>query len=142
MSDLRSKMQQRKYKYKSLKKYKTLKNLNNNLSAEADKFHNELILIGPQTEVSTQKLTCCRNNNYSKYTADLLDIIFGRETLSTCVQKEIAGCLKPPLDPTTISEIQMHVASKFNVSLSQIRNVIRQKLNTEEKSWRKKCLNK
>lgn len=141
IQDMKIQMSARLEKYKQLKlKYKGLKQKLKNVNIEGDKYENEMTRIGPNTIISTYKLSCCRNGNFSKYTADLLDVVFGPEVLATNVLKGIAGCEKPALDATTVKELQVHVANKFEVSTSMVRNAIRQKMNTCQKSW-KKCKN-
>lgn len=59
--------------------------------------------------------------------------------METNVLNRIALFQKPRLYQTLISEMQMYVASKFRVSLPQVRNAIWQKLNTEKKVGKKVC---
>ena len=98
----------------------------------------ELTKLGPTLSVDSYKLSCCRINDYSKFTSDLLDIVFGPEVLGISVLKGIAGCQKlSVLHPETVNEIQMYVAKKFNVSITQVRQSIRQKLNVCHKAYKK-----
>lgn len=131
-----------KAKYAKLKeKYRNLKRSTNERlqeTAAASALPVEHTQLGPTLLVDSYKLSCCRNSDFSKFTGDLLDVVFGPDVLGTSVLKGIAGCQKISiLNPETIQEIQMFVSKKFSVSISQVRNSIRQKLNVCHKAYKK-----
>ena len=41
----------------------------------------EQTILGPTLSVDSCKLSCCRIGDFSKFTRDLLDIVFGSEVL-------------------------------------------------------------
>ncbi|GBM82389.1 hypothetical protein AVEN_84818-1 [Araneus ventricosus] len=105
-----------------------MKEENKEVQGELMKFRVKTILAA--------KPALCRTD-YSKYVGDLLDICFGRETLSERVLK----CSKNRtsktnvLDEGTIKDIMTHVMEKFQpISIGMVRSAIRQKLNTCHKS--------
>lgn len=128
-----------KEKYCGLKKYKNIKSkCKSSKTCTSTNEGAEVTVIGPTTFVETYRLSCCRNSDFSKFTGDLLDIIFGPEILGTSVLKGIAGCQKMSiLNPGTISEVQIYVSKKFNVLVPQVRCAIRQKLNVCHKAFKK-----
>ncbi|GBM15709.1 hypothetical protein AVEN_262881-1 [Araneus ventricosus] len=86
--------------------------------------------------IPAAKLVLCISD-YSIYVGDLLDICFGRKTLSESVLK----CNKNRTSKTnifdefTINDIMAHVMEKFQpISIGMFRAAIRQKLNTCHKS--------
>ncbi|GBO46793.1 hypothetical protein AVEN_110910-1 [Araneus ventricosus] len=95
----------------------------------------EMMKFGVKT-IPAAKLALCRSD-YSKYVGDLLDICFGRETLSESVLKCNENRTSKTIvsDEGTINDIMAHVMEKFQpVSIGMVRAAIRQKLNTYHKS--------
>ncbi|GBM83180.1 hypothetical protein AVEN_43676-1 [Araneus ventricosus] len=105
------------------------------MKEENKEVQGEMVKFGLKT-IPAAKLALCRTD-YSKYVGDLLDICFGRETLSESVLK----CSKSRtsktnvLDEGTINDIMAHVMEKFQrINIGMVRAAIRQKLNTCHKS--------
>ncbi|XP_071042866.1 uncharacterized protein [Parasteatoda tepidariorum] len=114
-------------KYKKLKtKYKQKKEQ----KTESDEAES-LIKIGGSLRINKHKLAMCRTNDYSKYTCNILDVVFGRECLSKSV---IKGCSKDALNPGYLADIIGHVSFKFGVSLSVVLATLRNKLNSSSKA--------
>uniref|UniRef100_A0A1A8JLM5 BEN domain-containing protein n=2 Tax=Nothobranchius TaxID=28779 RepID=A0A1A8JLM5_NOTKU len=81
--------------------------------------------------------------DYKKYISALLMILFDRDTLAThCLlgRKNTTGedSHKPPLPPEILKGLMDHVAEKFGVDSTQIKNAIRTKLNNEDKLMKKR----
>ncbi|KAG8181010.1 hypothetical protein JTE90_024758 [Oedothorax gibbosus] len=117
-----------KEKYRQLKQERKVEN-----NPESD-----LVKIGESILISRHKLALCRLNDYSKYTCDLLDVVFGRENLGNSVVKGIKGSTKNVLDQQKVSDLQGHVSAKFNVNVALVRASIRNKLNSAARAL--KCV--
>ncbi|GBM54296.1 hypothetical protein AVEN_234119-1 [Araneus ventricosus] len=111
LAKIESSLQETKRKYKEIKlKYKEKKR---QMKEENKEVQGETMKFGAKT-VPAAKLVLCRTD-YSKYVGDLLDICFGRETLSESVLK----CSKSRtsktnvLDEGTINDIMAHVVGKY-----------------------------
>uniref|UniRef100_A0A1A7WAA9 BEN domain-containing protein n=1 Tax=Iconisemion striatum TaxID=60296 RepID=A0A1A7WAA9_9TELE len=82
--------------------------------------------------------------DYKKYVSALLMILFDRDTLAThCLlgrKNTFTGeeSHKPPLPPEILKSLMDHVAEKFGVDSTQIKNAIRTKLNNEDKLMKKR----
>ncbi|GBN56917.1 hypothetical protein AVEN_199414-1, partial [Araneus ventricosus] len=132
LAKIESSLQETKRKYKEMKlRYKEKKRQ----MEEENKVQGEMMKFGLKI-IPAAKLALCRTD-YSKYVGNLLDICFGRETLSESVLK----CSKSRtsktnvLDEGTINDIMAHVMEKFQpISIGMVRAAIRQKLNTCHKS--------
>ncbi|GBL75705.1 hypothetical protein AVEN_35081-1 [Araneus ventricosus] len=133
LAKIESSLQETKRKYKEMKlKYKEKKR---QMKEENKEMQGEMMKFGIET-IPAAKLALCRSD-YSKYVGDLLDICFGRETLSESVLK----CSKSRtsktnvLDEGKINVIMAHVMEKFQpISIGMVQAAIRQKLNTCHKS--------
>ncbi|GBM96064.1 hypothetical protein AVEN_111455-1 [Araneus ventricosus] len=102
-------------KYRDLKKkYKLSKKNKEKVETE----NPDLVNIGQHLHIDKRRLALCRVTDFSKYTCDLLDVVFGRENLATSVLRGIKGTSKKVLDPNYVSDILGHVACKFNVNVS------------------------
>ncbi|XP_023224266.1 uncharacterized protein LOC111625360 isoform X2 [Centruroides sculpturatus] len=76
-----------------------------------------------------------------RYTAELMVEVFGREMLAThslIGAKRPDGTSKPSLDRMKIKLIIDHVANKFQIPPSSVREAIRSKLNNEDKCFKKR----
>lgn len=120
----KKKYRQIKQKYRQLKENKAQLNENNP----------DLVRIGDHLNIDKCKLALCRVTDYSKYTCDLLDVVFGRQNLSNSVIKGFKGSTKKVLDPNYVADIQGHVSCKFNVNVALVRATIRNKLNSASKA--------
>ncbi|GBM05561.1 hypothetical protein AVEN_94826-1 [Araneus ventricosus] len=133
LAKIESCLQETKRKYKEMKlKYKEKKR---QMKEENKEVQGEMMKFDVKT-IPAAKLALCRTD-YTKYFGDLLDICFGRETLSQSVVK----CSKNRtsktnvLDEGTINDIMAHVMEKFQpISIGMVRAAIRQKLNRFHKS--------
>lgn len=136
LQNMEAKYRECKAKYKRVKC--ELKDLKRMEPEDTVKFGSKII---PKS-----KLSLCRMTDFSKYVGDLMDICFGRDTLSESVLKGPVNRSSKTqvLDGDVISDIIMHVMQTFNnVSIGKIRGAIRQKLNTCHKSKQKiKNINK
>lgn len=112
-------------KYKD--KYKSLKI--NQRAPEQE----EIIKIGC-INIPKEQYVRVRTQNFSRYTADLLEVIVGRETLAKSSIKHMKSSEKKALDAELIKTIISHVVIKYNVSSDQVRTAIRMKLNSAHKS--------
>lgn len=73
----------KKYKEKFAETGEALNKIQSSENSAGMKYVNECsVWIGASLSVLTQKLTCCRTSDFSKYTADLLDVVFGPEQLA------------------------------------------------------------
>ncbi|XP_054717081.1 uncharacterized protein LOC129226495 [Uloborus diversus] len=121
---LRAKLKIRKEKYRNLKSQ--MKEYKRESIALAE---SNLIKIGNSTFIDKNKLILCRTSDYSKFTGDLLDFVFGRDILSKSCMKGMNGTSKTPLPAESLQDILSFVSSKFNVAVGSVRASIRQKLN-------------
>ncbi|GBN47948.1 hypothetical protein AVEN_10322-1 [Araneus ventricosus] len=120
-----------KMKYRDLKKkYKLSKKNKEKVETE----NPDLVKIGQHLHIDKRRLALCRVTDFSKYTCDLMDVVFGRENLATSVLRGIKGTSKKVLGPNYVSDIQGHVACKFNVNVSLVRATMRNKLNSASKA--------
>lgn len=117
-----------KHKYKEMKKkFKSYKH--SQMVQDRD-----FVRIGEHLSLEKSRHANCRVSHYSKYVCDMMDVVFGREALAQSVLRGIKGSSKSVLDPNIISDIQGHVASKFNVNVALVRATMRNKLNTASKA--------
>lgn len=70
-------------------------------------------------------------NDFSNYTRDLLHVLFERENLAISVLRTTENIL----DLNYASDIQGHVACKFNVNVSLVRATTRNKLIQHQRLW-------
>lgn len=130
LENMETKYREYKAKYKKVKH--ELKDLKRVEPEDSIKFGSKII--------QKSKLSLCRMTDFSKYVGDLLDICFGRDTLSESVLKGPVNRSNKTqvLDGDIISDIIMHVMQTFNnLSVGKVRGAIRQKLNTCHKSKQK-----
>lgn len=118
-----------KKKYKEMKEKYRQSKMKKNEDTNAD-----LIRIGDSLSIDKCKLALCRTSNYSKYTCDILDVVFGRTNLANSVVKGIKGSTKTVLNQNYVSDIQGHVSEKFGVNVALVRATIRNKLNSASKA--------
>lgn len=131
-----TKLEKKVDKYKA--KYKDVKNKLSELPKNMPVVEEEFVHIGTHLMVPKSKQLLFRSTDYSKYTGDLMEVVFGMEKLSTHVLKIIKGCQKTEvLDVNIISDIELHVISKFNVTKPQVRYAMRLKLNYAHKIKRR-----
>ncbi|GBO31692.1 hypothetical protein AVEN_249803-1 [Araneus ventricosus] len=99
LAKIESSLQETKRKYKEMKlKYKEKKR---QMKEENKEVQGEMVKFGLKT-IPAAKLALCRTD-YSKYVGDLLDICFGRETLSESVLK----CSKRHLKRMSWTKVQL-----------------------------------
>lgn len=126
-------LQESKWKYKEMKrKYKDKKK---EVKENKEPLH-EQQKFG-SVAIAKEKLSLCRDNEFSKYVGDLLDICFGREVLSNSILKcPNKRTLKTSvLDADVVNDIICHTKEKFqSVTIAMVRAAIRQKLNTCHKA--------
>lgn len=123
-------------KYSKLKlKYQEKKRL---LKEKKEGSSKDKVQIGEGTFVPATKLALCRTPNLSRYTGDLMELVFGRETLGQSVLKGVKkNNAKNILNPECIKDIISHVVTKYSCGVAEVRSAIRQKLNTCHKSCSK-----
>lgn len=131
LQSMENKYRQYKTKYKKVKN--ELKNVKKTEPEDTVKFGSILI--------EKSKLSLCRVNDFSKYVGDLLDICFGRDTLSQSVLRCSSNTRSNKtqiLDSLVINDIIMHVMQIFSgISVGKVKGAIRQKLNTCHKAQQK-----
>ena len=80
------------------------------------KFRDQMVKLGPHTELPYNKLAACNLSTFSKYVIDLLMVIFGNEVLTTHVIKGIGTSGKKPLNRNILADI-------ISKTINQMRDV-------------------
>lgn len=137
LADLKNRenlLEESKQKYKEMKrKYKEKKR---EIKERNEPEPVEGIKFGTLT-IPKQKVSLCRDKDYSKYVGDLLEICFGRDILSQSVLKCPSKRTSKTsiLDQEIVNDIICHTLEKFSsISVTMVRAAIRQKLNTCHKA--------
>lgn len=94
----------------------------------------DIMRIAEHLSPEKSRLANCRLGNYYKYVCDIMDVVFGNDVLAQSVLRGIKKSTKPVLDPNIVSDIQGHVATKFNVDVALVQATIRNKLNIASKA--------
>ncbi|KAG8183373.1 hypothetical protein JTE90_008275 [Oedothorax gibbosus] len=85
-------------------------------------------------------LALCQGTDSSKYTGDLMEVVFGSDVLASHVLKGIKGRSKTSvLDPLKVRDIEAHVALKFGVDRRNVRYAMRLKLNYMHKLYKRRA---
>ncbi|XP_039513305.1 BEN domain-containing protein 6-like isoform X1 [Pimephales promelas] len=113
-------------------------------SAQGSGQEDDYINLGEGVRIKKCQFDKINPQDFKKFTNELLLVIFGRETLATHSlngrKASNAETSKEALPAHKVSILIDYIQKKFNVSTSNIKAVIRTKLNNEDKLFKKRNL--
>ncbi|XP_067303617.1 BEN domain-containing protein 6-like [Pseudorasbora parva] len=111
-------------------------------SAQASEQVNDYVILGEGVQIKRSQFDKINTKDFKKFTNELLLVTFGRETLATHSlngrKASNAETSKEALPAHKVSVLIDYIQKKFSVSTSDIKAVIRTKLNNEDKLFKKR----